>query len=250
MESTSWNPWHGCRKISPGCKHCYVYRTDSKYEKDSSEVTKTQNFDLPVRRTRTKEYKIKPGTLIYTCFTSDFFLEEADEWRVDAWKMIRERQDCHFFMITKRIDRFNASLPSDWGRGYDNVTICSTVENQDRADYRLPILLKAPICHKEIVCAPLLENINLKKYLTGEIECVSVGGESGNDARICDYSWVLSIRQQCIDMSIPFWYHQTGARLKKDGRVYRINRKYQHSQAHKANIDTIKNPWDREKADK
>lgn len=238
MNSVTWNLWHGCHKISPGCKYCYVYRTDEKYDKDSGRVAKTQNFNLPVKKNRSKEYKVPPGTLVYTCFTSDFFLEDADEWRVDAWKMIRERQDCHFFIITKRIDRFYTSLPSDWGEGYDNVTICSTVENQDRADYRLPILLRAPIRHKEIVCAPLLEQLDLSAYLTDEIECVSVGGESGNDARICDFDWVLSIRRQCLEKGVPFRFHQTGARLRKDGRVYRVVRKYQHAQARKANIDT------------
>ena len=43
----SWNPWHGCHKISEGCQNCYVYRTDSRYGKDSGKVEKTSNFDMP-----------------------------------------------------------------------------------------------------------------------------------------------------------------------------------------------------------
>ena len=104
-ESSLWNPWHGCHKLSTGCRHCYVYRGDSKHGKDSSIITKTGQFNLPVRRKKDKTYKIPSGNLVYTCFTSDFLIEEADEWRIEAWKMMRERYDLHFLFITKRIDR-------------------------------------------------------------------------------------------------------------------------------------------------
>ena len=124
-----WNLWHGCHKFSDGCKHCYVYRGDAKRNVDSSIVKLTKNFDLPVCRKRNGDYKIAPGTLVYTCFTSDFFVEDADVWREMAWKMIRERSDLYFFIITKRIHRFAECIPEDWCDGYDNVTICCTVEN-------------------------------------------------------------------------------------------------------------------------
>ena len=152
--------------------------------------------------------------------------------------MIRRRQDCTFFIITKRIDRFFVNLPEDWEDGYDNVVISSTVENQAMADYRLPILLDVPIKHKGIACEPLLERVDLRKYLTNEIEFAAAGGESGKNARICDFEWIMDIRNACYDAGIPFSFHQTGAKLLKDGRIYNIPRKYQHSQAHKAGIDT------------
>ena len=154
-KSKMWNLWHGCHKLSAGCKHCYVYSGDSRRGIDSSIVTKTKNFDLPIQKKRNGDYKIPSGTMVYTCFTSDFFLEDTDEWRVEAWKMMKQRDDLRFMMITKRIDRFSQCLPDDWGNGYDNVTICCTVENQDRADYRLPIYKSAPIKHKIIICEPI-----------------------------------------------------------------------------------------------
>ena len=52
----SWNPWHGCHKISEGCQNCYVYRTDSRYGKDSGKVEKTSNFDMPLNRDRSGEW--------------------------------------------------------------------------------------------------------------------------------------------------------------------------------------------------
>ena len=114
-----WNPWHGCHKLSEGCRHCYVYRGDSQRGRDSSIITKTGKFDFPIQRKRNNTYKIPPGNLVYTCFTSDFLIEEADEWREEAWQMMRERQDLHFLFITKRIDRLKECLPSDWGEGYE-----------------------------------------------------------------------------------------------------------------------------------
>lgn len=235
--SVTWNPWHGCHKISEGCRHCYVYRQDALWDKQSSAVTRTAQFDLPVRRNRKGLYKIPSGEFVYTCFTSDFFVEEADVWRPQAWAMIRLRRDLTFLIITKRIDRFRTGLPDDWGDGYDNVIICSTCETQERADYRLPIFLEMPIRHRQIVCEPLLEAIDLKPYLTHEIESVYAGGESGVEARPCDYTWILSLRDQCRTAGIGFRFHQTGARLIKDGRLYRIPRRLQHEQARKAEID-------------
>jgi len=236
-----WNPWHGCDKISAGCQNCYVYRRDARYEKDSSIVTKTASFDLPIKRSRNGDYKVKSGTLVNTCFTSDFLLEKADVWREEAWRMIKERYDLNFFFITKRIDRFWHTLPNDWGDGYDNVCIGCTVENTDRANYRLPIFLAAPIKHRYIICEPLLSGIDLTEFLCtdGAIQKVIAGGESGYSARVCEYEWILKIRDACETAKVPFWFKQTGANFKKDGKLYPILRKDQHTQARKANINLL-----------
>ncbi len=236
--STKWNPWHGCRKLSEGCRHCYVYRMDARGERDPSEVRRNSStFALPIAKNRRGEYKYPSGTRFLTCFTSDFFLEDADCWRGEAWEMIRARSDCSFFIITKRIDRFMHCIPDDWGEGYDNVTIAVTAENQQMADYRLPIYLKLPIKRKAIVCEPLLGPIDLTRHLTPAITSVSVGGESGQDARICHYDWVLEIRDQCVRANISFDYHQTGVKLIKGGKLYRIPKEHQHEQAFRAGID-------------
>lgn len=233
-----WNPWHGCTKISPGCLNCYVYRADAKRDKDSALLTKNKDFSLPLKKARGGGYKLLPeAEPVYTCFTSDFFHEGADAWRQEAWDMMRIRSDLHFLFITKRIHRFYECIPPDWGSGYGNVTICCTCENQDRADFRLPIYREVPIRRKIIICEPLLEHIDLSKHLTPEMISVWAGGESGEKARLCDYEWILSLRRQCADAGAGFHFHQTGALLRKDGRLYRIPRRLQHSQARRANID-------------
>ena len=231
-----WNPWHGCHKISPGCANCYVYRRDESIGKDASIVSKTGDYDLPVRKNRQGGYKLAAEEgVVYACMTSDFFLEDADEWRPGCWDMIRERSDLHFYIITKRIDRFEQCLPPDWGDGWDHVTICSTCENQDRTDYRLPILLRLPIRHREVISEPMLGEIDMEKYLaTGLIEQVTCGGESGPQARPCDFRWIREVRRQCVRCGVPFTFKQTGAVFIKDGRTYRIDRKDQMPQAQRS----------------
>lgn len=234
-----WNPWHGCTKVSPGCKYCYVYRQDEMYgaEIASSVCRKTAAFDLPVKRKRDRTYKITSGKVVFTCFTSDFLLKDADAWRPDCWKMMRQRSDLYFYFFTKRIDRLQECLPPDWGDGYPNVLIGCTVENQQMADYRLPIFKALPIHHKSIIVSPLIGPVDVSAYLDETIEEVSVGGESGVHARPCDYDWVLSLREQCVAHNVPFRFHQTGAHFIKDGHMYNVARKFQLSQAHKADID-------------
>lgn len=234
-----WNPWHGCTKISPGCKYCYVYRQDEMYGADisSSLCRKTGNFNLPLKKKRDGSFKIPEGRIVFTCFTSDFLLEDADPWRGECWEMMRMRQDLMFYFFTKRIDRLEKCLPREWGEGFDNVIIGCTVENRTMADYRLPIFKSLPIKHKSIIVAPMLEHMDISAYIDEEIEEVSVSGESGADARPCNYEWVLDIRRQCIEKNVPFRFHQTGAHFIKDGKMYYVKRKYQLSQAAKAGIN-------------
>ena len=241
---TVWNPWHGCKKISAGCQNCYVYRRDGQFGKDSSIVQKTASFCFPIQKRRNGTYRLaKEETPVYACLTSDFFLEEADEWRKDAWAMVRERKDLDFVIITKRIHRFPISLPSDWGEGYSNVTVICTCENQETADKRLPLFLSFPIRRREIIHEPMLEEIHIEPYLaTGKIQAVTCGGESGEHARLCDYGWILASRRQCVDFGVQFTFKQTGARFQKNGRIYAIDRKFQISQAKKAGIDYMPVP--------
>lgn len=229
-----WEPWTGCYAASEGCKYCYYYGPYSK-RCGRNTVTKTTEFTKPVDtiympRKKTTKYKIEPGKEVATCFTTDFFLPEADEWRVEAWDMIRQRQDLRFLFLTKRIQRFPVSLPEDWGEGYDNVTIGCTVENQEIADERLPLFIGFPIKHRVIVCGPILGPIDVSPYLDGA-ESVTAAGESGREARVCDMRWIESLRDQCQEAGVPFQFRSTGSRLLVDGEVQKVNPKLQHKLA-------------------
>ena len=136
--------------------------------------------------------------------------------------MIRQRQDIDFLILTKRIDRFMVSLPSDWGEGYTNINIGCTVEIQKVADYRLPMFLSYPIKRRFIAVSPILEAIDLSPYLRG-VSHVTVSGESGRDARVCDYTWVEDIREQCEHAGKTFWFKGTGSIFLHDGVMSKIN---------------------------
>ncbi|MBE1237983.1 DUF5131 family protein [Phaeovibrio sulfidiphilus] len=238
-----WNPWHGCRKISPGCRNCYVFRIDHQHGRNPEAIGRTASFALPVLRRRDGRYRIPPGERLFTCLSSDFFLEEADAWRDEAWALIRMRSDLRFFLVTKRIDRFTVALPPDWGEGWPHVTVATTVEDQPRADSRLPVFSVLPIRHKVIFCEPLLGPLDLSPHLKGlRPHSVVVGGESGPGARPCHYDHVLAIRDQCLRAGVGFSFRQTGAVFVKDGRTYRLPRPLQGSQARKAAIDTAPAP--------
>lgn len=150
--------------------------------------------------------------------------------------MIQERTDLQFLFLTKRIERFLDCIPNDWDKGYENVTVGCTVENQENADYRLRIFSSLPIKHKNIICQPMIGSINLSPYLS-DIELVVVGGESDKNARPLNYDWVLQVRQQCILHNVHFEFRQCGTHFIKDGKKYTLKVRDLCSQAKKANIN-------------
>ncbi len=231
-----WNPWRGCHRYSEGCKYCYIHKGDSKRGTDTNEIIRTEKFYAPVEKKKNGEYKMKSGQLVYLCFSTDFLIKEADAWRDECWKMIKERSDLHFLFLTKRIERFMKCIPEDWEGVYENVTVGCTIENQKQADLRLSIFDNLPIKHKNIICQPLIEEVFIEKYLQG-IELVVVGGESDRNARPLNYDWVLGIREQCISQQTDFEFRQCGTHFIKDGKHFTLQVKDLGAQARKADIN-------------
>lgn len=222
-----WNPWHGCVKKSEGCANCYMYFLDRHRGSDGSRIYKVKNnFDYPLQKDKNGHYKIKSGEQIRVCMTSDFFLEEADIWRPDAWKIIRQRPDVVFFLLTKRPERVKNCLPEDWGDGWENVFFNVTCENQKRADERLPLLFNLPFKHKGIMTAPFIGEVSIKKYLaTGQIEQVIAGGENYDGSRPLYYEWVKRLYDECVEADVRFCFIETGSCFVKGGKTYRLSDK-------------------------
>lgn len=235
MNMAMWNPWRGCKKCSDGCKYCYIHKGDLKRNVNTNDIVKTDDFYKPIEKLKNGAYKIKSG-LVYLCFSTDFLIEEADTWRDECWKMIRERSDLVFLFLTKRIDRFLKCIPNDWNCGYDNVVVCCTIENQKNTDYKLSIFNNLPIKHKRITAQPLLEELDIEKYLN-DIELVVVGGESDYEARPLDYNWVLDIRKQCIRKKVNFEFRQCGTHFIKDDKKYFLQTRDLCKRAKMLNID-------------
>ena len=233
MSADIWNPWHGCRKYSEGCDHCYLYYLDRAHGKDGGEIYKVKtNFNLPLKKDRQGNFKVPSGASLRVSMTSDFFLEEADAWRDEAWNMMRLRPDVHFWLLTKRAHRIRACLPWDWLNGWDNVSLNVTAENQARADERLPVLLEIPAKHKGVMVAPFLGAVDLTRYLaSGQLETVFADGENYDGKRPLHYEWVKHLYDQCVQFGVPFSFFGTGNVFVKDGRAYSICKAYQHVQA-------------------
>ena len=207
-----------------GCENCYMYFLDRMRDQDGSRIYRTKSgFRYPLSKDRQGRYKVKSGEMIRVCMTSDFFLEEADAWRDEAWAVMRQRKDVKFFLLTKRPERVASCLPYDWEDGWEKVFFNVTCENQRRADERIPILFELPFRHKGIMTAPLVGPVDLEKYLPeGQIEQVLCGGRTMTAPVRCRYEWVKLLSDQCRVYDVTFDFIETGTYFVKDGRTYRI----------------------------
>lgn len=240
-----WNPWHGCKKCSEGCQNCYMYFLDRMRNQDGSNIYRTKNgFRYPLQKNRQGKYKVQSGEMIRVCMTSDFFLAEADEWRPEAWDIIRQRPDVKFFLLTKRPERVVTCLPTDWGDGWDNVFFNVTCENQSRADERIPLLFQLPFKHKGIMTAPLIGAIDIEQYLqSGIIEQVLCGGENYDSSRPCHYDWVRQLSEQCRKYDVTFDFIETGSVFIKDGKTYHLpDKQLQAQQAFRSGLSHLGKP--------
>lgn len=242
-----WNPWHGCIKKSEGCANCYMYFLDRQRNASGSRIYRVKNnFNYPLQKDKNGRYKVKSGEQLRVCMTSDFFLEEADEWRSEAWRIIRRRPDVVFFLLTKRPERVRACLPEDWGQGWENVFFNVTCENQKRADERIPLLLELPFRHKGIMAAPFIGPVSIAKYLSlGQIEQVIAGGENYDGSRPLDYAWVKALYDECRAADVTFCFIETGTNFVKDGKTYRMPDKgLQSRMAYKSGLQHRGRPID------
>ena len=237
-----WNPWHGCHKQSEGCQNCYAFFLDKRYGRDTNIVVKNNSgFNLPVKKDRAGNYKLPSGANIRVCMASDFFIEEADEWRDEAWNLIRKRPDLMFSLLTKRADRIADHLPGDWGDGWDNVTFAVSCENEKRLEERAPYLLDVPAKHRWISLKPFIGEVDLNSFLaTGKIEWVLAGGENYLGSRPLHYEWVKKVSDQCKTHNVKFTFGQTGNVFIQDGKEYKIRNRV--AQAEQALLTDLNNP--------
>jgi protein gp37 len=246
----TWNPIQGCKKVSPGCKNCYMYTEKSRYGQDPSVVVRSKpaTFNAPL--------KWKDPTLIFTCSWSDWFIEEGDEHRAEMWDIVRRTPQHTYQILTKRAHRIKDHLPEDWGDGWPNVWLGVSVENQDEV-WRLNELFKVPAVVRFASFEPLLGPIEVGHLLccakcgrgekavqddngiwyhkedwggaypcptpkTGRGRAVNnlhwgiVGGESdglhGTNARECNLDWIHDLTEQFSGADTPLFVKQLGAK--------------------------------------
>lgn len=257
----TWNIARGCTKVDEDCKYCYMYRDSfDKTRYNPYEVVKTKTvFNLPL--------KIKEPSKIFTCSLTDFFHETIDEYRNEAWDIIRKCPQHTFQILTKRPERIKNNLPKDWGVGWSNVWLGTSVGSQKgsiRAAHLAAVTAKIKfisaeplwaevdftnienkICEDDSPLQPILGNKETFDVLRGlrihgqigygfgKIDWMIIGGESGNETgkylyRPCELSWIEKIVKDCKQQHIPVFVKQMGTHLSKQFKM---------SDRHGGNID-------------
>jgi protein gp37 len=221
----TWNPWTGCRKVAQGCKNCYADTDHQRFGLDFGIIIKSKTrFDQPL--------KLPPGT-VFTCSWSDFFIEEADEWRDEAWEIIAKCPQNTFLILTKRPERVFNHLPfDDDGRKHvpSNCWIGVSAATHEELLYMDRVMDNL---HEElfyegvdrmgrtfISIEPLIEDVVIDQQSIDAIrsfDWVLVGGESGktSKARPCRWGWVVKIVEVC-EGNTPIFVKQLGVHLAKE----------------------------------
>jgi len=220
-----WNPVTGCTKVSEGCRNCYAEGIANRFWGERKFT------DIRCHEDRLNQPETwKKGQRIFVNSMSDLFHPDVPyDFIVDVFAVMNANRQHTFIVLTKRPDRYyqlvrGALMP------IPNVWIGVSVENQKAADERIPILLQAQAAVRFVSCEPLLGRINfdirqgsyITRTLTGayttaaeprfgnKLDWVIAGGESGRNARPMHPNWVRSIRDQCQEANVPFFFKQWG----------------------------------------
>lgn len=144
------NFWKGCTKVSPACANCYMYRDAGVYGWDPTVVTRCKGIWKDILNPK----KFKPGHRYFVSSWTDFWHRVADQWRGEAYDLLRQRSDIIIQFLTKRIERVPDHLPPDWP--WTNAWLGVTAEDQEWWDKRVPLLLDIPAAVHFVSCGPTL----------------------------------------------------------------------------------------------
>lgn len=178
----SWNPWIGCQKVSPACDNCYAEAMNDRFKggnwgpKAPRRRTSESNWKKPLSWNRKAE-KLGIRYRVFCASMADVFDNAVPtEWRDDLWDLIRATPHLDWLLLTKRPQNIKKMISDDWGEGYENVWLGTTVENQKVADQSIPIFLDVPAKVHFLSVEPMLETIEIRKYLHGCNECQNICG--------------------------------------------------------------------------
>lgn len=208
-----WNPITGCTKISAGCKNCYAEQNANRF------WGKRKFSDIQFHPKK----KIPNNRMIFVNSMSDIFHENMNSAFTESiFLEIEKHPDKIFQILTKRAERMVETLDRPFIKLPGNVWLGVSVENQETADQRIPLLLKTKTAAiKWVSVEPMLGPVDLSSYLSkfsmnrggiyNPIQWVVCGGESGPNARPIHPDWVNDLRLQCSDTGVPFFFKQWGS---------------------------------------
>jgi protein gp37 len=207
----SWNPWQGCHKVSAGCANCYMYREKKSYGQNPAVVVRSKTvFKNPL--------KWHEPAKVFTCSWSDFFIEDADPWRSEAWDIMRRTSHLTYQVLTKRPENIKDRLPADWFNGWPNVWLGISAENQEMLDLRWPYLKSIPAAAYFISHEPALGPLTYPKdfLMLGKRAQIITGGETGPKARPMHPKWAKYDREQAAAFGVPFFFKHWGEWVQRE----------------------------------
>jgi protein gp37 len=207
----TWNPVRGCTKVSPGCKHCYAETFAERFRGVPGHPYE-QGFDLRlVPEKLTEPLRWVSAKMIFVNSMSDLFHKDVPDSYIGQVADVMRVANWHTYQVlTKRADRLNQSLRTDLREHAKERHIWwgVSVENKKHGLPRIDYLRDSPASVRFLSIEPLLEDLGTVN-LAG-ISWVIVGGESGNGARPMEANWVRSLRDQCEDAGVSFFFKQWG----------------------------------------
>lgn len=250
----TYNPWQGCTKkiiilngqpmLREECRNCYMYRDKKRYGQKPQIVvrSKPSTFNKPLKLQREVTQGKRPDfidRLVFTCSWSDFFNPEADEWRPEAWQIIRQCPDLTFQILTKLPERIGSHLPPFWDEIKRHIWLGYSC-GMPGAEGLIEYLIQHDSAVRFLSCEPLIGWIQIERYLStwkpivnfdipppkplhpNEVEVPSIrkhsvdwviiGGESGPQARLMKPEWAKYLMNQCRcrPTAVPVFIKQMG----------------------------------------
>lgn len=251
----TFNPWIGCQRVSPGCEHCYAEALDKRWGGVLVDGVKTLRWGPKAPRVRTSPANWKKPLAwnraaekagqrhrVFCSSLADVFEDRPElvPWRAELFGLIASTPHLDWLLLTKRpqnITRLMAEIAKSWFSSNSlaqwhlhqtpipNIWLGTTVEDQKRADERIPALLEVPATVRFLSCEPLLEPVDLSYWLdedkngfiwrTGNaVQWVIIGGESGHGARPFDVAWARDLVRQCRVSDVAPFVKQLGAYVR------------------------------------
>ena len=260
----TFNPWIGCTKVSPGCAHCYAEARDKRHMIEPIDHwgkgaprhhTSAAYWRQPLAWNKQSPARFDgphtqfgPRPRVFCGSLCDVFDHEVNpEWRDQLFDLIYRCQNLDWLLLTKRPAYAIGYLIGTSGAGaeafkanFPNVWMGVSIEDQPRADERIPLLLQIPAKVRFLSVEPMLGEISLRWLsawqradasptgllcdrtgATGHestdefdgarcLNWVICGGESGPHCRPMELAWARSLRDQCKTAIVPFWMKQLG----------------------------------------
>jgi protein gp37 len=215
----TWNPVTGCSHVSEGCRHCYAEELSLRHKWSTrawTAINAQENIILHPERLEKPLHWKKPK-MIFVNSMSDLFHELVpDEFIERVFAVMAQAGQHTYQVLTKRPKRMMEWCEQHYPMSLPNVWLGTSVENQRAVDERLPYIKNTRAAVRFLSCEPLLEDIDLRLWenlADPGIDWVICGGESGPKFRPMDLAWARSLRDQCIDAGIPFFFKQGSGRF-------------------------------------